>query len=272
VIEALESIEWDASRRSIIHDLDGRVKIILSFLMIILVVGYPASAGIFILAIIYAAVIALCWLLSRLPVLTYLKRLAMTLPFGFSIIFFQIFFKNPRADTITLVSLPFPFFPVYAESVWLSSILLVKFLLCISVIIVLSSTTPVNELLTSGKRLGLPPVMGLALGMMIRYLFLFGRNYTQIQHALCGKNFDPFDRRLPHMYRLKTLGFAMGSLFLRAYEQGERTFSAMQARGYGTHMLMHLQKKPLTPIELCILIISVPLLVLLEVMVFLRWG
>ncbi|PKP39670.1 MAG: cobalt transporter, partial [Bacteroidetes bacterium HGW-Bacteroidetes-15] len=125
----------------------------------------------------------------------------------------------------------------------------------------LSSTTPVQEMLKAGKRLGLPSVMALSLGMMIRYLFLFAGMYAQIHYALVGRNFNPFNKSLPYTYRLKTLGYAMGVLFLRAYEQGERTFTAMLCRGYGNHILDHMQKKPLTRIDqivLCILGVIMP--------------
>ena len=84
----------------------------------------------------------------------------------------------------------------------------------------LYDTTPVQELLNAGRRLGLPSVMALSLGMMIRYLFLFATMFTQIHHSLQGRNFDPWAKNLPYRYRIRTLGYAMGVLFLRAYEQG----------------------------------------------------
>ena len=61
MIEELGSIEWDASQRSCIHYLDARVKILLVFLLIILVVAYPQSTGIIYIAIPFAGI-------PRLPV------------------------------------------------------------------------------------------------------------------------------------------------------------------------------------------------------------
>jgi cobalt/nickel transport system permease protein len=253
MIDALTAIEWDASRSSFTHNLDARVKLILVLMMIVLVVSYPISWGVVYIAIPFGLIIGGLWGLSTLPVRTYLTRFIMTLPFGFFIIFFQIFFKNSHYQTATEVSLPFPFFPVYAESTEFAILLLIKFLLCISAILLLSSTTPVQELLKAGRRLGLPSVMALSLGMMIRYLFLFASMFTQIHDALQGRNFDPWAKNLPYRYRIKTLGYAMGMLFLRAYEQGERTYAAMLCRGYGSHTLDHLKKKPLTRIDQVVL-------------------
>ena len=253
MIEELGSIEWDASRRSFTHDLDARVKLVLLLLMIVLVVAYPVTWGVLIIALPFGLILAGLWYLSHLSVMTYLTRLIITLPFGFFILFFQIFFKSPHYATATPIHLLVPFITIYYESVIFASILLIKFILCISAILLLSSTTPVQEMLKAGKRLGLPSVMALSLGMMIRYLFLFATMYTQIHHSLCGRNFDPWSRKLPYRYRLQILGYAMGVLFLRAYEQGERTYSAMLCRGYGSHALEHLPKKPLTRIDLMVL-------------------
>ena len=274
MIEALGSIEWDASRRSVVHRLDARVKIILVFLMIILVAGYPIRDGILVLAIPFAGSIGAAWILSGLSVRTYAGRLLMTLPFGVFIIFFQIFFKNPHTAHSTLISLPSPltWIPVYTESVEAASLLFVKFILCISAIILLSSTTPVQEMLRAGKRLGLPPVMALSLGMMIRYLYLFSSMYSQINHALQNRNFDPFDRRLSYLYRLRTLGYAMGVLFLRAYEQGERTYCTMVCRGYGVHALEQVQRTPLQPRDTLVLALMGIMMPMVTLAVFYYTG
>ncbi|PWR73807.1 cobalt ECF transporter T component CbiQ [Methanospirillum lacunae] len=272
MIDELTSIDWDASRSSFTHNLDARVKLILVLFMIILIVSYPLSWGIVYIAIPFGMIIAGLWALSTLPVRTYLTRFVMTLPFGFFIIFFQIFFKNSHYQTATEIPMPFPFFPVYYESVEFATLLLLKFLLCISAILLLSSTTPMQELLKAGRRLGLPSVMALSLGMMIRYLFLFATMYTQIHHALQGRNFDPWAKNLPYRYRIRTLGYAMGVLFLRAYEQGERTYSAMLCRGYGSHALDHLQKKALTHIDLIVLTVLGVAMPVITVSVFILYG
>lgn len=245
MIEKLGSIEWDAAQHSYIHNLDARVKIILVFLLIILVVAYPLSTGIIYIAVPFFCILITLWKFSTLPFVTYFSRVILTLPFGFFIIFFQIFFKNPHYLTATEINLPFPFFSVYYESVEFASILLIKFLLCVSAIILLSSTTPVQEILKAGKQLGLPSVMALSLGMMIRYLFLFAGMFSQIHHSLICRNFNPQNKSLPYRYRLKTLGYAMGVLFLRSYEQGERTYTAMLCRGYGSHIFEQVHTKPL---------------------------
>ena len=78
----------------------------------------------------------------------------------------------------TVAVLPFGI-NIYAESIQFAFILFVKFIITISFIILLSSTTKVQDMLDGGRRLGLPAEFALALGMMIRYLFVFGYMYRK---------------------------------------------------------------------------------------------
>ena len=122
---------------------------------------------------------------------------------------------------------------IYAESIQFALILLVKFVVTISFIILLSSTTKLQDLLDGARRLGLPAEFALALGMMIRYLFVFGYMYRKIVQTLETKAFDPFDKNLPYRYRMRQIGYTIGTMFIRSYEQGERVYTSMLCRGYG---------------------------------------
>jgi cobalt/nickel transport system permease protein len=257
MIEILASIERDAGRSSTIHDLDARVKLIASVVAIVAVVAFPYSVAVYRLGILFGGVLVLLWAASRLSPLTYLKRFLMVLPFGFFLIFFQIFFENPHYESFS----PLVLFPwgitVYAESVEFASVLMVKFLICISFIILLSSTTPMHDLLKGARRLGLPSIMVLSLGMMIRYLYVFAGMYDRVCAALATRNFHPLDRSLPYRYRVRTLGYTMGMFFIRGYEQGERTYECMRCRGYGADSYDALPKKPFTGPDLVALLSSI---------------
>jgi len=263
MINELYEIESKARLSSPVHDIDARVKLILSIAAIIAVVSYPGKPSVFWLGLLMGSGFAVIWGLTRLPVQTYLKRFFLILPFGLFIIVFQIFFENRFYETFTpIVALPFGV-QIFAESVEFSMILAVKFVLCISWIILLSSTTPMEEMLSGARRLGLPSVMALSLGMMIRYLFVFARMFGHISDALANRNFNAFDKSLPYRYRLKTLGYAVGTLFLRSYEQGERTYLSMLCRGYGKDSYEHLPEKPLKRRELAVILTGIVLLVVI---------
>jgi cobalt/nickel transport system permease protein len=181
------------------------------------------------------------------------------------IIFFQIFLKNRYyTDYHVILNLPLGI-SIYAESIEFASILLVKFIVCIAFIILLSSTTKMHEMLEGGARMGLPAEFALALGMMIRYLFVFGYMFRKVNETLATRCFDAFDRHLPYRYRLRQIGYTVGTMFIRSYEQGERVYTSMLCRGYGRESYLFFERKPLRGSEWAFLaaslafIIAVPL-------------
>jgi cobalt/nickel transport system permease protein len=180
----------------------------------------------------------------------------MVLPFGFFLIFFQIFFTNRYYEVFHVIAtLPFGIH-IYAESVEFAFILLVKFIVCVSAIILLSSTTKLHDMLEGAGRMGLPPEFALTFGMMIRYLFVFGYIYRKINESLATRCFDPFDPALPYRYRMKQIGYTVGTIFIRSYEQGERVYTSMLCRGYGRHSFLHIKKKPLSRGDVAFLSVS----------------
>jgi cobalt/nickel transport system permease protein len=269
MIEELFYIEKSAYRDSFVHQLDARVKILGMFAVIIAMVAVPYSPLVFTVGIIFFAFIVMLWVLAGLPWLIYAKRLCMVLPFGLFIILFQIFFTNRFYSVFHVIAdLPFGIH-IYAESVEFALILLVKFIVCVSAIILLSSTTKLHEMLEGAGRLGLPPEFALTFGMMIRYLFVFGYIYRKINESLITRCFDPFDPSLTYRYRIKQIGYTVGTIFVRSYEQGERVYTSMLCRGYGKNSHIFMIKKPLRATEWSFLVFCLLFVVAVPVMVWL---
>jgi cobalt/nickel transport system permease protein len=257
MMEELFYIEKSSYRDSIVHQLDARVKIIGLFAIIIAMVAIPYSRTVLTTGILFFAFLAALWALAGLPWLVYAKRLIMVLPFGFFLIFFQIFFTNRYYAVFhEIATLPFGIH-IYAESVEFAFILLVKFIVCVSAIILLSSTTKLHDMLEGAGRMGLPPEFALTFGMMIRYLFVFGYIYRKINESLATRCFDPFDPALPYRYRMKQIGYTVGTIFIRSYEQGERVYTSMLCRGYGRHSFLYIKKKPLSRGDVAFLSVSI---------------
>jgi cobalt/nickel transport system permease protein len=268
MIEELFFIEKQAYHDSFMHRLDARVKIILAFAAIIAIVAVPYSTMVYTVGAIFFCFFAVLWAASGVSPVVYLKRLAAIVPLWGIIILFQIFFKNKYyTDYHVLYSLPLGI-SIYAESVEFAFILFVKFIVCISFIILLSSTTKMQDLLDGARRLGLPAEFALALGMMIRYLFVFGYMFRKINQTLETKCFDPFDAKLPYRYRLRQLGYTIGTMFIRSYEQGERVFISMLCRGYGKNTHLFLKKKDLTGPEWGVLAASMGFIIAVPVIIW----
>ena len=270
MIEELFDIERYAYRDSVIHRLDARVKIIVVFATIIAMVSIPYSPVVLTVGTLFFVFFVLLWTLTRLSPVVYLKRALLIIPLWGIVILFQIFIKNPYYTVYTtVVALPFGI-NIYAESIQFAFILLVKFIITISFIILLSSTTKVQDMLDGGRRLGLPAEFALALGMMIRYLFVFGYMYRKIIQTLETKAFDPFDRNLPYRYRMRQIGYTIGTMFIRSYEQGERVYTSMLCRGYGRHSQLFLKKKVFKSSEWIFLVICLGFIVIIPVTAWLK--
>ena len=249
MIEELFYIEKSAYRDSFIHNLDARVKILGMFAIIIAMVAVPYSPLVFTVGILFLAFILGLWALAGLPWVFYLKRLIMVLPFGLFIIIFQIFFTNRYYPVFHVIAdLPLGIH-IYAESVEFAFILLTKFIICVSAIILLSSTTKLHDILEGAGRMGLPAEFALIFGMMIRYLFVFGHFFRKVNESLITRCFDPFDPSLTYRYRIKQIGYTVGTIFVRSYEQGERVYTSMLCRGYGKDSHIFVIKKPLRAAE-----------------------
>ena len=267
MIEELFYIEKSAYRDSYIHNLDARVKIVGMIALIIAMVAIPYSPMVFTIGAFFLVFLGVLWAGSSLPWQIYAKRLLMVLPFGLFIILFQIFFTN-RYYTVFHVIADLPFgIHIYAESIQFAGILLVKFVVCISAIILLSSTTKLHDMLEGAGRIGLPPEFALTFGMMIRYLFVFGYIYRKINESLATRCFDPFNSALSYRYRMKQIGYTVGTIFIRSYEQGERVYTSMLCRGYGKDSHIFITKKPLqssewTFLSVCLVfVIAVPVII-----------
>jgi cobalt/nickel transport system permease protein len=269
MIEELFQIEKHAYKDSYIHRLDARVKIILAFAVIIAIVSVPYSTMVYTVGSIFFAFFLLLWALTRLSPAIFLYRLIEIVPLWGIVIFFQIFLKNKYyTDYHAIMTLPLGIV-IYSESVTFALILLVKFVVSISFIILLSSTTKLQDMLEGGTRLGLPADFALVLGMMIRYLFVFGYIYRKVNESLATRCFNAFDTSLPWRYRMRQLGYTIGSMFIRAYEQGERVYTSMLCRGYGRNSFLFVSRKPLRQGELAFLSLSMVFIIAVPVLVWL---
>ena len=119
---------------------------------------------------------------------------------------------------------------VYAEGFDFGSSLFLKFLVSISSVVLLSSTTPMYEVINAGKRLGIPSIMSTLLGMMIRYLFVM---FDVLESTLKAQKSRALNRKnVSYKDLLNNFGSLVGLVFLKSYEQGERTYLGMLSRGY----------------------------------------
>jgi cobalt/nickel transport system permease protein len=108
---------------------------------------------------------------------------------------------------------------------------LAKAWLSILVLILLTSTTSMTLLLLAMEKLKVPQPLITTISFMYRYVFILEDEVMRMRQARDSRNLG--SRRL---WQIKVVGHMIGTLFIRAYERGERTFAAMLSRGFDGRM------------------------------------
>ena len=206
-----------------IHNLDPRTKLITCFAFILFVVLTPVTN--WQVFICFFCVVAALLLISKLPPYHILKRSLVIFPFVLMIAIFIPFFKQGEIAGSYNIGW-------WQVSVTYSGLLILanvvsKAWLCILILILLSSTTKLADLLRGLRQLHVPHVIVLILSFMYRYIFVLMDEMMRMRQARDSRNFGG-----SRLHQLKTIGNMIGTLFIRSYERGERVYGAMLSRGF----------------------------------------
>lgn len=216
-----------SDRDSVIHRLDPRGKLVVTFAFIVAVVLTPFSSW---LAYgLYFAVIAILIALSRLPVSHFLKRSLVIIPFVLLMAVFIPFFKEGEvAGSYNLWLWKVSVTHSGLQVLWN---IMTKAWLSILGLILLTSTASFTSILKGLEQLRMPKVIVMIMSFMYRYIFLLTDEVLRMKQARDSRNFGG-GRKL---WQIGTVGNMIGTLFIRSYERGERVYASMVARGFDGH-------------------------------------
>ena len=244
-----------ASKDSPIHNLDGRIKLI-SAVFIIVVAAFsnnifiPLVLEIFLLIVIRIA---------KLSYIDSFKRIAMLLPFGGAIIIFQPFIHPGNVIwsyswlTVTDVGLN-----------W--AILLVsRIIVSLTSIVILSSTSPMQQIVASLRRLKMPKDLAMILSIMVRFLFVFIDELAAIRRSQKSRNFDIHSKLTPYKWRVRQVGYTVAMMFVKSYEQGERVYKSMISRGFSDESDLFNEKTSLEKSDYIYITSIIILVIVLEI-------
>lgn len=261
----LTDIERETYKESLLHNMDGRVKIIMTFILVIYAVSLPRLDIVTIerLGILWLYLIGLI-IVARLNPVYAAFRMAVALPFGLGISILQPFIRQPFIQEFTvLYQLPLGI-TVTQQGLLFGGVLFAKFMVCITAVVLLSSTTQMRDMVASARRLGMPAELTLLFSMMVRYLFLFWSMLRRIRTAQKTRCFDIWNKSVPRRWILEQIGHSISSLFLRSYEQGERTYQSMLCRAYSADSQVCVSKQRLVAADLVVLLVTVVFIALLQ--------
>lgn len=252
----IDSIEQESWKDSAIHNLDGRIKLIFTVLIIVYAV-YTQDFLVLLLLEIYLLILLL---FSKVSIGYFAKRVLMILPFGGFIAIFQPFIK----PGIILYTLPLGLSISY-EGILFGALLITRLIVCLSAIVLLSSVTPLETIVNSMRKLGFPKEMSMILSMTVRYLFVFFDELDNIRKAQKSRSFNIWNKKTSYLWRLKQIGYTVMMLFLKAFEKGEKVYYSMLARGYVGEATSYRKENPINHIDYSIIILTLIVLFSTEI-------
>ncbi|MCW4009193.1 MAG: cobalt ECF transporter T component CbiQ [Candidatus Bathyarchaeota archaeon] len=176
--------------------------------------------------IIFASTTLLLLYFARVRVRLYLFLLAYpTFMVTLSCLFIALFFGT--GQPIAEIALPWFNWTIFRSGVAMSIATFFRVEGAVSCLFFLVLTTSVTDLFITLRRAHVPKVLVEMSLLIYRYIFVL--------LEVTGKMNTAQKLRLGHsgvMRRIRSLGLLAGNLFIRTLEQGERTFTAMNARGY----------------------------------------
>lgn len=215
---------------SVVHRLPAEVKVVATLAFVVSVVLTPPHA-VWAFGVDGAAIVAVV-VLARLPAPVVLRRLRIEVPFLAFAVFLPIVGGSPRVD-VAGVALSTP-------GLWAAWNIVVKGTLGVLASVVLSTSTPVVELLAGLERLRVPRVLTAVAGFMVRYLDVVVGEAGRMRVARLSRADDP-----RWLWQARGTAASAGTLFVRSYERGERVHLAMCARGFtGTLPALHEHEAP----------------------------
>lgn len=222
-VASILTLENETKKKSPMHLLDGRIKLII---LIFIIVFAVFSTQILVMVILEIYLLLLIYI-SNVSFTTSIKRILLLLPFGGIIILFQPFIHPGNVIWTGYLGLQI----TDAGFMW-AALLMSRLIVALTSIVLLSSISPMQEVVESFRRLGMPREFAMIFSLMIRFLFMFFDELNRIRHAQKTRCFDAFNKKISYKWRIKQLGYTVAMMFLRAYEKGETIYMSMASRGF----------------------------------------
>ncbi len=213
---------------SIIHQLDPRVKLLLSLLFILSNVLLPDGA---IIGFISSWILILFInILSKLKLSYTFKRSFIALPFALAAI--TVIFTLP-GNTIAVWKIGSWVLNVSDTGLLRFFSIMVRSWLSVQVAILLTATTTFPDIAHGLRHLKFPQLLISILSFMYRYLFVLSEEVQRILKARSSRAAKiPKKKGKPIIWQAKIAGNMVGQLFIRSLDRSERVYSALQARGF----------------------------------------
>jgi cobalt/nickel transport system permease protein len=219
------------ARTSPVHQLDPRVKLLLTLGFILTAALAPIGA--WPVYILLFAIALSAEIVSDLGVGYVLKRSLLALPFVLAALPVVFTLGGEPLATWPLGSWEFT---VYGPGLERFASIALKSWVSVQAAVILAASTPFPRLLLAMRAIRTPRLLVAVFGLMWRYIFVLGDEALRLMRARAARS-GAMDssRGKPGgsvAWRAQVTGGMAGSLFLRAIERSDRIYTAMLSRGY----------------------------------------
>ena len=208
-------LHWPGS--SLVHRAAPHAKLLALLGFVLVVVATPRDW--FAAYALFLVLLGVVITVSRVPVAFLARRLVVEVPFVVFAVLLPFLALGPRVEVLGV--------RVSEAGLLAAWGLLAKGTLGVLASLTLAATTPADDLLRGLQRLRLPELLVQIMGFMVRYLDVVTDELGRMLVAMRSRGAD---LRSPRSW--PALARALGALFLRSYERGERVHHAMLSRGY----------------------------------------
>ena len=247
-----------------LHRLDPRVKVAVTFVLILGIVLTPGRA--------WPAYPLLWALLGSMAALAGLGagRVARmgTVALPFTLAAATLLVTTPGEPLAEVVGLT-----ITDNGLARFLAIVLKSWLAVQVALLLSLTTDFFALLWAFRSLRVPATLVAIIAVMYRYLFTLRDEAERLLRARAARSgtTDGHPSGGGLGWRARVAGGMVGNLFLRSFERGERVYAAMLARGYSGEMRM-LDPPALTRRDVFAGLVPVLVLIFIEILAIFMWS
>jgi cobalt/nickel transport system permease protein len=211
-------IDRYASLDSPMHRFDPRAKLIAFIILIFSIVLLPNLK----LALIGLLASILFLIASNLPLRFTLQHIKWV--FLFVVPFIVIMpFTVGGAEIFSFYGLTMTY-----EGLEYGILVAVRAISAVILVLPMIATTRFDLTLKALAKLKMPNMLVQMFMFTYRYIFVFVVEFQRTWRAMAARGF----KIKTNLYALKTIGKALGTLFVRSYERGERVYQALRSRGY----------------------------------------
>ncbi|MEE0024693.1 cobalt ECF transporter T component CbiQ [Methanobrevibacter sp.] len=246
-----------ASKDSPIHRLDGRIKLI-STVFIIVIAAFSNNIFIPIILEIFLLIIIK---IAKLSYIDSFKRIALLLPFGGAIIIFQPFIHPGN------ILWSYSWIRITDTGLNWAILLITRMIVSLTSIVILSSTSPMQQIVASFRRLKMPKDLAMILSIMVRFLFVFIDELAAIRKSQKSRNFHIHSKLTPYKWRIKQVGYSIAMMFVKSYEQGERVYKSMISRGFSDKSDLFNEKTSLEKSDYIYISTIIILVIILQIII-----